>query len=420
MPLRNFLPFALVFSLAACGDSDSSDATEEPLPNPTTDMSTIEDAATAVEDATITSQDAGMVEDAASSVDAMAPLPVGDPIALDDAATELTEAVCAFSERCDLLELLELVVNEPCDVFIKAQFEEGTLAATQAARDAGRINYSENAMARCVAELGASDCSADLESLFAVCDDAFEGQVDLGDACEASNECLGTAACRFNNACPGSCGALPMAGEACDAQAGCATDSVCVEDLCVTPIGLNGACSENSAPCEAGLFCKTNLLFMTSACEPLNTNPVGEGATCDLNGGPFCSTGLSCVAQPPAFVIPNLPAIPEFKCLPKVSASDICFAGAPDQCPSGYFCDGFDLEDLENLDIEGTCVALPNEGEPCATSLVGEICNVGLVCNGTTCASRVRNGSNCTADTECYGGSCTDGVCGPIQPEACR
>lgn len=416
MPLRNLLPLALIFSLVACGDSDSSDSTEEPLPNPTTDMSIMEDAATVMEDATMASQDAGVVEDAAISVDAMAPIPVGDPIALDDAATELTAAVCAFSERCDLLELLELVVNEPCDVFIKAQFEEGTMAATQAARDAGRIVYNEAAMARCVAELGASDCGADLESLFASCDGAFEGQQSEGDACEASNECNQTQACRFNSACPGVCGSLPTDGEACDAQAGCADNAVCVEDLCVIPIGLNGACDENSAPCEAGLFCKTNLLFMTSACEALNTNPVGEGATCDiLNGGPFCSTGLSCVAQPNPFGLP----FPEFKCLPKVSADDACFAGAPDQCPSGYFCDGFDLEP-ENLDIEGTCIALPNEGEPCATSLVGEICNVGLVCNGTTCASRARNGSNCTADAECYGGSCTDGVCGPIQPAACR
>ena len=87
--------------------------------------------------------------------------------------------------------------------------------------------------------------------------------------------------------------------------------------------------------------------------------PVGRGRTCDLNGGPFCTSGLSCVAELPSVVIPGLPVIPEFKCKERVAATEPCFAGAPDQCPSGYFCDGFELEDLENLDIEGECVACP-------------------------------------------------------------
>ena len=87
---------------------------------------------------------------------------------------------------------------------------------------------------------------------------------------------------------------------------------------------------------------------------------------------------------------------------------------------SGYFCDGFELEDLENLDIEGECVALPNDGEPCATSLVGDVCNVNLVCSESVCTPRARLADECSSDVACYSGYCNNNLCAVNQDPTCR
>ena len=212
---------------------------------------------------------------------------------------------------------------------------------------------------------------------------------------------------------------MPVAGDSCSLNTGCAENLVCHQETCVSPVGRGSNCTENGIPCDAGLFCKANL-FGGASCEVLNTMPVGRGRTCDLNGGPFCTSGLSCVAELPSVVIPGLPVIPEFKCKERVAATEPCFAGAPDQCPSGYFCDGFELEDLENLDIEGECVALPNDGEPCATSLVGDVCNVNLVCSEGVCTPRARLADECSSDVACYSGYCNNNLCAVNQDPTCR
>jgi hypothetical protein len=372
---------------------------------------TTSDADTASTDMNTTSTDAMATTDA-MHVELI-------PVPQAEASTQLANAVCAFSERCQLLELLELVVNESCDDFIKNQFEDGTLAALETALSTDTVNYDGMKMAGCIAQLSDAQCDVDLESLFSTCDTAFVGQVAQGEACEYNQVCEDDLVCVFADACPGQCATAPATGEACTSSTGCSEGSVCHNQTCAAPLSRGGTCTESGVPCASGLFCKGSL-FGTFSCEPLNTNPVGRGQTCDLNGGPFCTSGLSCVAQPAAISIPGLPAIPEFKCLEEVSVDETCFAGAPDQCPAGYFCDGFDLEDLEDLDIEGACIALPVEGEACAESLVGEVCNTGLVCSAGQCAPRGRIDAACTSDTACYSGACIGEVCATPADGACR
>ncbi len=340
-------------------------------------------------------------------------------VAQAEASAQLADAVCAFSERCELLELLELVVNESCGDFIQNQFEDGTMATLESALSAGTVNYDGMRMAACIAELGDTQCDVDLEALFSTCDTAFVGQVAQGEPCEYNQVCEGALVCVFSDACPGSCQTAPALSESCTQSTGCSDGNVCHNQSCTTPLTRGTTCAENGVPCASGLFCKGNL-FGAFACEALNTNPVGRGQTCDLNGGPFCTSGLSCVAQPPSLVIPGLPAIPEFKCLETVSADATCFAGAPDQCPEGYFCDGFNLEDLNDLDIEGSCIALPNEGETCADSLVGDVCNRNLVCSAGECAPRARIDGSCTSDAACYSGACTNDICTTPTDVACQ
>ena len=426
MPVKTCCALFVFVLLFACGDSESTvtepDAGMNPSNDSTLNVGTERDGGepSPAEDAAMPTADAAAQTDSTTDVDAM--LPPATPIAFEQAASSLATAVCEFSARCDLLELLELVVNEPCDDFISAQFREGTVGAVQSGLDAGRIVYNAEAMGRCTTQLEVSDCGVDLTELFSVCDAAFEGQQSAGDACEHTTECQGNQACLIAGGCPGRCGPFPSVGESCTEEIGCDAEAVCFRGECARTLTRGASCNEGGIPCDDGLFCKVNPIFMTGACEPLNTTPVGLGATCDLNGGPYCDTGLACVAQPPAVVIPGLPAIPEFKCLAKVGEGEVCFAGAPDQCTNGFYCSGFnlDIEDLNNLDIEGTCLALPGEGEPCASSLVGDICNRGFVCNGSLCSTRQNNGGACTVDAECYGGSCYEGACAPVMPNACR
>ena len=418
MAKRCLINLALITLMVGCAsDSGTETQPSDVDASIAQDAESTTDAATEPLDAAISSDGSIMQADAQVVTDAFVePL---EPIDITLAPEALKDAVCGFTERCDLLELFELVVNEPCGDFVQRQFEDGTLASLRGALESGEVIYNGEKMARCVADLNTTECTVDIAVLFTGCDNAFDGQIVEGADCAYNQVCQGDLVCIFGDACPGTCQPVPAAGEACTLNTGCGENLVCHQTTCVAPIGRGASCTENGPPCDAGLFCKANL-FGGASCEALNTTPVGRGRTCDLNGGPFCTSGLSCVAELPSVVIPGLPVIPEFKCKEGVAATEPCFAGAPDQCPSGYFCDGFDLEDIENLDIEGECVALPNEGEPCAASLVGDVCNVNLVCSEGTCTARARLTEACSSDTACYSGHCNEAVCAVNQEPACR
>ena len=346
-------------------------------------------------------------------VDAAVP---ADPIASSNAADALTNALCGYSERCDLIALLELVINEPCADFVKAQFEDGTLSVLG---DTFSVDFDDQGMGDCVQAIEVSSCDADLFAMLSSCESAFQGQLSEGETCQSAVECSGDQICRFDDMCPGTCGPRFSLGEACDAFNVCETELLCFENECASPTPNGGNCGDDFPACASGSFCKVEATFAgtRSRCERLNTQTVGMNATCDLNGGPFCESGLSCVAQPGFLTV-------EFKCRPPVTPGQTCFAGAPDQCPAGYFCDGFNLDvdvtNLDDLDVEGDCIELPNAGDACATSLVGEICNVGLVCTNGVCESRVRLGESCTADAMCYSGACRNDVCAVPRSPLCE
>jgi len=411
----------LIVSCFGCAsDEASTQAVEDMGPSTIVDSGEVTDSATIESDAgtSVTDMDAMLPEMDASAPDS-GPIEL-TPVTQAEASAALADAVCAFSDRCQLLELLELVVNESCGDFVQNQFEDGTLAALETELAAGQVLYDGLKMAACIADLSDTQCDVDLDQLFSTCDSAFVGQVPQGEPCEYNQVCQDEQVCVFSDACPGQCAPAPAAGEACTQSTGCSDDLICHDQICKAPLNQGSTCDDDGVPCAAGLFCKANLLTGTSSCDTLNTNPVSRGQTCDLNGGPFCTSGLSCVAQPAGFSIPGLPSIPEFKCLEEVSADDTCFAGAPDQCPDGYFCNGFDLEDFTDLDIEGNCVALPNDGEACAESLVGEVCNRGLVCSNGQCTPRARIDGACTSDVACYSDTCSNDMCTRPQDATCQ
>jgi hypothetical protein len=416
MSSKMLISCVIILSCFGCASDDESTQVVEDMGSsmtadsgPVTDATASEpDAGTSTTDMeTVMADTGGTVPDAGSSE--------LTPVAQAEASAALADAVCEFSQRCQLLELLELVVNEPCGDFVQKQFEDGTLAALEADLATGQVQYDGLKMAACIAELSDSQCDADLEQLFSTCDSAFVGQVPQGEPCRYNQVCQDEQVCVFSDACPGQCAPAPAAGEACTQSTGCSDDLICHDQICKAPLNQGSTCDDDGVPCAAGLFCKTNLILGSSSCGTLNTNPVGRGQTCDLNGGPFCTSGLSCVFQD-SFI----PRIPEFKCLEEVSADATCFAGAPDQCPDGYFCDGLNLDDLSNLDIEGSCIALPNDGEACAESLVGEVCNRGLVCSNGLCTPRARISGACTSDAACYSDTCSNDICTRPQDATCQ
>ena len=312
MSSKIFFSSLIILSCLGCaGDEESTQVVEDMGSSTTADAGPVIDATASEPDAgtsttdmeTVMADTGGTVPDAGSSE--------LTPVAQAEAAPSLAQAVCEFSERCQLLELLELVVNEPCSDFVQKQFEDGTLAALESDLAAGKVRYDGLKMAACIAELVDSQCDVDLEQLFSTCDSAFVGQVAQGEQCEYNQVCQDGQVCVFSDACPGQCAPAPAETEACTQSTGCSDDLICHNQTCKPALSLGSSCDDDGVPCAAGLFCKANLLSGSSSCDTLNTNPVGRGQTCDLNGGPFCTSGLSCVAQPPGFSIPGIPSIPE-------------------------------------------------------------------------------------------------------------
>jgi hypothetical protein len=84
-------------------------------------------------------------------------------------------------------------------------------------------------------------------------------------------------------------------------------------------------------------------------------------------------------------------------------ATGSCVIAFPDVCPAGQYCD------VPDQAFEGTCVALPGDGQPCADTSVE--CAANTRCENGTCRSLKDNGASCQTDDSCYGGACVGAQC---------
>jgi len=198
-------------------------------------------------------------------------------------------------------------------------------------------------------------------------------QVDLGDACYDSRECV-DGFCD-TSACPGSCVPRPTLGEPCVAHP-CAAPYVCTAGLCAAVGTIDQPC--NSATCAATLVCDS-----TGHC----VAPLGDGEPCSrdaqcarpaiCDGTGHCGTG---------------------------SVGTACSEDL--QCASGLVCRTMQ------------CRAPSALGGPCAASSGTEhpACTSGLKCVSGTCATPRATAESCAIDTECaYGNRCVAGACRTIQ-----
>ena len=70
-----------------------------------------------------------------------------------------------------------------------------------------------------------------------------------------------------------------------------------------------------SALCR-GLYCDGEN-GRPGRCRSYNAERVGSGATCDINAGPLCQTGLSCIVE-----VEGFSAV--FRCRPRVMKGHLC------------------------------------------------------------------------------------------------
>ena len=206
---KSLVSIALMALILGCAsDSDSDVKPSEGDASVAQDAGSVPDAARQTTDSDMPNDGSVMQMDGQMVTDAVVePL---EPISNSDAPEALKNAVCSFSERCDLLELFELVINESCGDFVQRQFEDGTLASLESALESGEVIYNGEKMARCVADLDTAECDVDITTLFTGCDTAFDGQIAEGGSCAYNQVCQDNLVCIFGSECPGTC--QPRAG----------------------------------------------------------------------------------------------------------------------------------------------------------------------------------------------------------------
>jgi hypothetical protein len=247
----------------------------------------------------------------------------------------------------------------------------------------GRVEYDANAGQIYVETLSERSCEATEENAREISnlrEDMFVGQVDIGDGCFASEECVGDAVCDLW-ACP--------------------DDQVCCTGRCVERriLGVGSECplAESAelyyTECEFGSFCRpppddgSGVPPVAGVCAPrvengapcVTNGECSDAQRCDLGGSNTCY--MLSVAGDPCNPLLSQGACIDFDhvCDP---ASSTCVRapgpGAP--CPSGQ-CLGF------SECIEGTCIAQPRWGEPCdgTVSCLGDLfCNAEGWCDSIT------------------------------------
>ena len=330
------------------------------------------------------------------------------PVPIEQLPAEIAGVFCADVLPC-LGSLSGMFLNgADCEDEYTAQFTDQELARWQAAIDAGTLVYHADKARACLDAFAAAGCTFGSSRMPAVCEEALEGTVAMGGDCNAGVECAGVAYCKFDAACPGTCTALEAAGAACEDDDNCQDGLACMDGECAAPGEEGDSCGAPDEPdCQFDLRCAgaDEQTATSGTCQPIEDLLIGDdGDTCDLlGGGPWCKDGLSCVLE--SIDIANQEVT--FQCQPGVASGAACRTGFPDPCPDEEMCDA----DPFSGQIDGTCISLPDDGEPCADVLIGEGCAPGLACVGETCTQIARIGGACTVGNGCYSGTCDGDAC---------
>jgi hypothetical protein len=133
-----------------------------------------------------------------------------------------------------------------------------------------------------------------------------------------------------------------------------------------------------------------------------NLLTAAQGASCDIQKGPWCVKGSFCTAE-------SLSAGFVGKCAGAASSGAACKFAVPDPCPAGEYCNA----DVQKGKIDGTCTKLPAAGSPCSGSMLRLDCAAYTECDKTsnTCKAVERIGGACSGNQFCYSDKCSAGAC---------
>lgn len=333
----------------------------------------------------------------------------GGSLTIEEFGDRSPTVTCGILLDCYGQDLLESFLTTDCESQFGAMYDEAQLPRYQAAIDAGTILYHGDRAQACLDEIEAAGCGALDRVAVPSCEATLEGTIASGGACSINEECAGDAYCQTSAmTCGGTCQAQAGAGAVCDGDDACQPGLKCFDGACRTPAGAG-------APCEGsdGVGCAGGLVCIGAMDAPPGGEPVaGEcmaitdaqtealGATCDIQGGPFCQPGLTCALTGVAGTTPV------FECVGASSSGGTCNLGFPDPCPTGEYCDAMPF--MMGGSFEGTCQALPGGGEACMDGR----CAPGHTCDGTsTCRAIQHVGGACGSSSECYSGVCEGGTC---------
>ncbi len=346
----------------------------------------------------------------------------GETATIDDAPAALADAFCTSYEACFGSLTSILLGGNDCRESLTATFTDETVPRWKLYIAAGTLAFHGDQLAHCTEAIAALGCGITEGHVPEHCQEALDGNVALGGACDGGEECAGDAFCAYPaDACPGTCTALLGEASACDDTEQCERGLRCAVDpadstaKCTKPVASGGACASDEN-CTGGEVCRgadgaTNTLGTCQSWSAVFS--ANEGDTCDPGGGSLCKEGLACVLDSY-----DPQTGPGFSCVKPYASGTTCMVGYPNPCPAEEYCNA----DLSGGMLEGTCVAAPKEGEACLDTSAGgatPACAQGLLCDeDNICKGRARTGEACVGDGLCYSNTCSNGLC--VDPSACQ
>ncbi len=322
-------------------------------------------------------------------------------VGVEELPAEYAQALCEVFKGCigDFWEFFR--PGEDCVKQFTVTAEEA-LATLPDAIAAGRVKYDGSKVSRCLEDVVARGCDGLSQREPPSCQEAIEGTVDEGEACELDAECSGDRYCKVGSACPGACAPYEQAGGKCVSNDHCATGLKCSRSgACVAPSKQDEACNQGEPDCADGLIClREDAAAKTpGTCLVIAKVLSGKaGDACSLDGS-LCAAGLSCEVKAVAPIAGE--------CVARVAAGAACRAAFPDVCPDDQYCQ----LPANPLDA-GTCKDKPVAGQACAKGVGAEanICAPYARCDAGVCREPARAGESCSADATCYSDHC-DGEC---------
>ena len=327
-------------------------------------------------------------------------------LAVSLACTTLDAARCAYLTRCGLVGTDDAEQSD-CLAWLQASWCGPGNWPTLVNPHVGTLRYDGVAAEQCADAFATADCG-DFATLPAPCTRFLQPNAFPNQSCyDAYTECT-EGVCR-GAACPRTCQALGLAGDACRLDPDCRSDlyckltSVTVGSGQCTPRGGLGATCATEAPCQSaykcvGGFCvdppKSGTACLGTVCEAQSYCLAGpDGGVCTLRNplGVQCTDDVQCQSSLICQLLTG-------QCVPQV----LTMAGSPcslaQQCPTGSTCVGVSATQL------GTCLSPLDAGSPCLSSTD---CSASEACTSAdgglqrSCGPRQPPGGRCSEDREC-------------------